>query len=226
MPPPGEVHVWSVALGVADVAPLGAILSEDELLRAGAIVSAEGRDRAIVSRAALRTLLGRYLGQAPDELRFTAGRHGKPRVDGPLGFNLSHSGRLGLIAVARGVEVGVDVEQVAPRRDLPGLARRMFAEGEREAIDVAADPQVAFYRHWVAKEAFVKAVGRGVLSMRSIEVLLEAPGGARIMHVGGDPAEAARWTLAPLELEAPGYVGAVVAEGPVTVAPVRELQPL
>ena len=35
----------------------------------------------------------------------------------------------------------------------------------------------AFYRHWVAKEAFVKATGRGVSSLKSFEVALDAPGG-------------------------------------------------
>jgi hypothetical protein len=51
-----------------------------------------------------------------------------------------------------------------------------------------------------------------VASLRSFEVLLDAPGGARLLHVAGDTEEAARWTLAPLDT-APGYVAAAVAEG-------------
>jgi 4'-phosphopantetheinyl transferase len=91
----------------------------------------------------------------------------------------------------------------------------VFTERERDAID----SELSFYRHWVAKEAFVKATGKGVASVRSFEVLLDAPGGARLVHVGGDPEEAARWTLAPVEAPA-GYAAAVVACGrAITIRP-------
>jgi 4'-phosphopantetheinyl transferase len=126
-----------------------------------------------------------------------------------------------MIGVAT-TDVGVDLEEIKPRADLPGLARRVFTEREREAVD---GDELAFYRHWVAKEAFVKATGRGVASVRSFEVLLDAPGGARLVHVGGDPEEAARWTLAPVEAPA-GYTAAVVARGEaITVAPARAFAP-
>jgi 4'-phosphopantetheinyl transferase len=221
------VHVFSVALDRpdAEVGVLGGMLTADELLRAGAKAAEEGRKRAVVTRAAVRALLARYLDAAPDELAFAAGAHGKPRLDpdGPLRFNLSHSGELAMIALARDTEVGIDVEQVRPRADFTRVARRVFTEAEREA---AADSDLAFYRHWVAKEAFVKATGRGLgASLRSFEVLLEAPGGARLVHVAGDTAEAARWALVPLEV-APGYAAAVVAEAPATVRAPAVFDPL
>jgi 4'-phosphopantetheinyl transferase len=208
-PAEDEVHVWSVALD-AQPASVGAALSEDELLRAAAFKVEDGRRNFVATRGALRVLLGRYLQQEPAALRFAATTNGKPRLDPPqkLQFNVSHSGSAGLIAIARN-DVGIDIEQVKPREDLPGLARRVFTEREREAI---AGEEAAFYRHWVAKEAFVKATGRGVSSVRSFEVLLDAPGPARIVHVGGDPEEAARWTLTPLEAP-PGYQAAVVVRG-------------
>jgi 4'-phosphopantetheinyl transferase len=189
---------------------VGAVLSEDELLRAAAFKVDDGRRNFVATRAALRTLLGRYLNEDPAALRFAATPNGKPRLDHPqkLQFNVSHSRTAGLIAVA-GNDVGIDIEQVKPRHDLDGLAKRVFTTREREAISGEA---LAFYRHWVAKEAFVKATGRGVSSVRSFEVLLDAPGGARLVHVGGDPEEAARWTLTPLEAP-PGYAAAVVTRG-------------
>jgi 4'-phosphopantetheinyl transferase len=145
---------------------------------------------------------------------FAAGPHGKPRLDDSgagVRFNLSHSAGLALIAIARDAEVGVDLEEIRPRTDLGGVARRVFTEAEREAVEVGGEE--AFYRHWVAKEAFVKATGRGIESLRSFEVVLEAPGGARLNHVGGDPAEAAKWTLAPLEV-GPRFAAAVVVAAP------------
>src|SRR4051812_18712561 len=197
-----------------EVAALGGVLTADELLRAGRIKSDEGRTRAVVTRATLRKLLARELGRTPEELVFAAGPHGKPKLDDSsagVRFNLSHSAGLALIAIARDVEVGVDLEEVRPRGDLEGVGRRVFTEAEREAVAVGGE--AGFYRHWVAKEAFVKATGRGIESLRSFEVLLDGPGGARLNHVAGDPAEAARWTLATLDA-GPRFAAAAVVAAP------------
>ena len=213
--------MWSVALD-AQPAALGAVLSEDELLRAARFKVDDGRRNFVGTRGALRVLLGRYLREEPEALRFAAGPQGKPRLDPPqkLQFNVSHSGTAGLIAVAD-TDLGIDIERIQPRRDLPGLARRVFTEREREAI---AGEETAFYRHWVAKEAFVKATGRGVTSVRSFEVLLDAPGGARLVHVGGDAEEAQRWTLEELAAP-PGYRAAVVIRGERRIVGPREFEP-
>jgi 4'-phosphopantetheinyl transferase len=193
---------------------------EDELLRAAAFRVEDGRRNFVAARSALRTLLGRYLQHDPATLRFATSTNGKPRLDHPpssLQFNVTHSGTVGLIAIANGADVGIDVEEIKPRAHLDGIAKRVFTERERDAID----GELSFYRHWVAKEAFVKATGKGVASVRSFEVLLDAPGGARLVHVGGDPEEAARWTLAPVEAPA-GYAAAVVASGTaITIRPPR-----
>jgi 4'-phosphopantetheinyl transferase len=209
LPSPREVHVWSVDLA-EPVGPAAGTLSEDELLRAAAFKVEDGRRRFVGTRAALRTLLGRYLDTPPEAVRFAAGPGGKPRLDAEtsLRFNVSHSGDVALIAIADGADVGVDVEKVEPRTHADGIARRVFTQAERDAID----DDESFFRHWVAKEAFVKATGKGVASVRSFEVLLDAPGGARLVHVGGDYDEAARWTLAPLPAPS-GYAAAAVAYG-------------
>jgi 4'-phosphopantetheinyl transferase len=197
-----------------EVAALGGVLTADELLLAGRMRAEEQRRRAIVTRATLRQLLARETGRKPDEIVFAAGPHGKPRLDDSsagVRFNLSHSGGLALVAIAHDVEVGVDVEEIRPRSDVGGVARRVFTEAEREAVELGGE--AAFYRHWVAKEAFVKATGRGIESLRSFEVLLDGPGGARLNHVGGDPAEAAKWTLAPLDV-GPRFAAAIVVAAP------------
>jgi 4'-phosphopantetheinyl transferase len=208
LPAPGEVHIWTVDLERPDSD--AGVLSEDELMRAAAFKVEDGRRRFVVTRAALRSVLGGYLDADPALLRFGTGAHGKPRLDpdSRLRFNVAHSGGMALIAVAREMEVGVDLEEIRPRKDLAGVARRVFTQAERDAID----SEDAFYRHWTAKEAFVKATGRGISSLRSFEVVLQAPEGARLIHVGGDPDEASRWTLAPLDTVPPGYAAAVVAE--------------
>src|SRR3954467_8045772 len=125
MPRPDEVHVWAGVLA-AQPAPVGAVLSEDELLRAAAFKVEDGRRNFVATRGALRILLGRYLDEDPAAIRFTVAKNGKPGFVHPssLQFNVSHSGDVALIVVGH-VDVGVDVEQIKPRQDLTGLAKRV-----------------------------------------------------------------------------------------------------
>jgi phosphopantetheinyl transferase len=88
----------------------------------------------------------------------------------------------------------------------------------------ADDAAQAFHRHWVAKEAFVKASGREIASLRSFEVSIDAPGGPRVVQVGGDEEEAARWSLHLLDVAEP-YVAALVAEGDPRIAPLAVFEP-
>jgi phosphopantetheinyl transferase (holo-ACP synthase) len=113
------------------------------------------------------------------------------------------------------------VEEVRPRRD---VGRRVFTNAETAAVAEAEDPTEALHRHWVAKEAFAKASGRGVVSMRSFEVSLDGPGGTRLVHVGGDQQEARGWSLHMLDVADP-YVAALVVEGDARVAPLRVFEP-
>ena len=99
--------------------------------------------------------------RSPAALRFATS--GKPRLDPPhpLRFNLSHSGDVALLAVATEREVGVDVEEVKPRarRRRGASSRAPSARRSRRRTT----RELALHRHWVAKEAFAKASGRGLV---------------------------------------------------------------
>jgi 4'-phosphopantetheinyl transferase len=218
LPPAQDVHLWALDLG----RPLSQVESS---LPADELRDAERRGaRWAVARAGLRALLAGYLDADPAALAFD--ERGKPRLDPPsaLSFNLSHSGEAALIAVATETELGVDLEAVTQRADLDGLIRRTLLSSERAALDEAGDRNLAFHRHWVAKEAFAKATGRGVASLRSFEVALDGPEGPRLVQVGGDPAEARRWSLHMLDVAEP-YVAALATEGSPRVAPLAVFEP-
>ena len=73
------------------------------------------RRRYLIGRGGLRTLLGRYLDLAPQDLRFETAAAGKPHLasgQGELQFNLAHSGEFVLIAIAESRKVGIDVEEI------------------------------------------------------------------------------------------------------------------
>ena len=80
---------------------------------------------------------------------------GKPLLQNreDLHFSLSHSGHWAVCALSD-APVGVDVEQP---RCTEAVARRFFRSDELTALD-----PVFLTRLWTAKEAFVKALGRGL----------------------------------------------------------------
>ena len=68
--------------------------------------------------APVQATLARYLDRDPGSLEFEYGPYGKPSlVDGDgLEFSWARSGGVGVLAVARGRAVGIDVERIEPRR--------------------------------------------------------------------------------------------------------------
>lgn len=86
---------------------------------------------------------------------------GKPYFPaaGCIHFNLSHSGSLVLCAVGDG-EVGVDIEEIRPRRD--NLPKAVLTNSEYEAYLREGSTWEAFYTLWTRKEAWCKYTGRGI----------------------------------------------------------------
>jgi 4'-phosphopantetheinyl transferase len=143
------------------------LLSRDE--RERALRFRFGRDRVAFSCAHL--LLRRCLEQItgrPD-WSFADGPYGKPVLATPLGspaltFNISHTRGWVTCALARGHEVGVDVETEGANIDHAGLAERNFSVGERRILEgrTAADLVATFFAIWTMKEAVIKATGLGL----------------------------------------------------------------
>ena len=162
-----EVHVWALPLTMVDDAlrETSADLSPDERQRAARFTRDEPRRRFVVSRGALRTILGHHLGVAPRDVPLAYANNGKPELKaGELHFNLTHSGELALVAVAKGCAVGVDLERVRPVRQRDEIAGRYFAPAEIGAILELDESQRtdAFLRCWTRKEAVLKVIGTGL----------------------------------------------------------------
>lgn len=161
------IEVWRVELDAVR-APSLELLDAAERARAARFLSDEPRARFVACRAALRAILARELGCDPRTLAFEEGVHGKPRLAGAhagtLHFNVSHSSRHGLIALARGAPVGVDIELLRPLEEIERLAPRVLGDAQH-ARWLSLEPalrQREFYRHWTLKEAILKACGAGI----------------------------------------------------------------
>lgn len=119
-------------------------------------------------RAPLCAVLGAYLGIDGDQVTLINGKHGRPALadvhDQSLGFNWSHSGSHALIAIGRGVAPGIDLERLRERPRVLEIARRYFSHEEAAALAAlpATALHAAFLDLWTAKEAVLKALGRGI----------------------------------------------------------------
>jgi 4'-phosphopantetheinyl transferase len=144
------VDLWTIPL--TRVCPTH--LSEDETARANRFRFEEDRIRWIRARSSLRLILSRYAGDDPARLVFRYGKHGKPALlpFTDIEFNLSHAGDWAIIAIARSIPVGVDIERMRGNVDMAALLRRL---GETDLPQ--AEPEL--YRTWTRREARTKAEG-------------------------------------------------------------------
>lgn len=217
-----EVHVWRASLkqSPAVVEKFFGTMTPDERDRAGRFHFARDREHFTVARGLLRSLLSRYLGETPDQLRFTYSSYGKPQLseqfqDAGLCFNVSHSGQVVVYAFTRGREVGVDVEYHRP--DVAGeeIAERYFSVNEvRELFALREELRAeAFFNCWTRKEAYIKAIGEGLSHpLDQFDVSLAPGEPAALLGTRRDPDELSRWTISAFTTER-DYSGAIVVAG-------------
>lgn len=210
----GEVHAWLADLDTpADVSTK--VLGPAEVARSSSYLSPQDGARFAASRAWLRVVLSRYVGAEPARLHFAASSGGQPVLAGEhaglLHFSLSRSADRALVAVSRS-PLGADIELVSARVGLADLIACRFGPAEAHCIagGCGGSPLRGFYRHWTAKEAFLKATGRGLAGLRETELTCAA---RPAIQVGG---HRVNWTLSVLDV-APDYAAAVVGYGPVTM---------
>ena len=221
------VTVWRIGLDPGGRAEeLRSHLAPDELERLERLRRSEVGPRWLVSRAAMREILAAELGVSPASVRLRLGPHGRPQLGlehhpTDLDFNLSHSGQLALLATARGVRVGVDVERLR-RRDPLRVADRYFSAAELEALRAHphGDRPRAFLRYWTAKEALAKGLGLGLTVPWGELELAQQPAGVMV------PVRQAKdWRLVELDDLPDGYCGALAVDDADARIEVRDWPP-
>jgi 4'-phosphopantetheinyl transferase len=168
---PHTAELWLVDLSTAGAA-LEAMeaatprLAAVDEARFGAMSDVPSRHDRRLSHIALRLCLERATGStACRQQAFALSPSGKPSLpDSPTRFSLSHTRGVALVAVAHGVEIGVDIERSRPIRVM-GERRAAI---ERAGVDLAGgrplpdEGEARFLTAWVRLEAFAKAEGSGV----------------------------------------------------------------
>ena len=200
----GLVEVWQVSLarGALELHDRLRMLSGPERARASRFARDGDRADYVMVRSTLRRLLGARLGLSVADVRLETRAGGKPALagGGSPRFSVSHTGGLALIALADGLEVGVDVEAWRPLPER--LADKVLSPEERERMDRSANAVAAFYDHWVLKEAYLKCTGQG---------LSGEP--ATVSVTPGPPSRIGRIVVRSLDVPA-GYSAALAVECP------------
>lgn len=169
--------------------------------------------RGAAAEPCVRAWLAEQLGRAPDALPLVRDGFGRPRLTPPLArhdVSWSHSGDGLLIALGEEVALGIDLEQLKPRPRALDLARRYFAASE--AAWLATLPEAAresaFVRLWCAKEAVLKAHGRGLAFGLDKLVFGERAGQLTLLACAPALGAAGRWQLHEC-IPHPGYRAAL-----------------
>ncbi|GAB5535923.1 MAG: 4'-phosphopantetheinyl transferase superfamily protein [Rubricoccaceae bacterium] len=206
-----SLRVESEAVGT-----LRELLTSDERDRARCFRFDRDRDAFVVTRGALRRILSRYLNRQPEAIAFRYGTYGKPELamDSDLQFNVTHAGDIALIAVARGRQLGIDVEPVRVLPDADAIVERFFSANEvavYRSLPASARPK-AFFTCWTRKEAFIKALGDGLTHpLDAFDVTVRPDEPAKLLRVRG-VAEPPPWHVEALPIDL-GYAATVAVEG-------------
>ena len=183
-------------------------LPEHEQRRATAMRLDSRRRNFVLGRTLLRAAVASGAGVRPEAVVVEIEPSGRPVLAPPLNsfsVSIAHSGCYVVVGVANR-PIGVDVEQLRHSVRFPRVAVRVCSPDELRTLDGMSEAarERAFLTVWSRKEAYGKALGRGLaFPMREVTV---GPHGSRILGGAGD------WQVEDLDLD-PSYAAAVVAQG-------------
>lgn len=239
--PAGQLDIW-VAVA-AHVAPFGQEQAYEELLSLEetemfkALRYPEHRFDYLMGRALMRSVLGLYLNEKPETLRFERNRFGKPQIvdnQSAPRFNLSLTDGVAILAVHAQAELGVDVEYHGHGRSMLEVADQYFSALEIAELQTlpTAEQKRGFFRYWTLKESLVKAKGEGMsvpLDSFSFRATKNAGSTVHPATLIDAPAhfidDASKWDFRFFEL-GEDYTGAVSVSNLLSHICVRESVPL
>lgn len=217
-----EIHIWSIEQQKAawQIESFRNCLTPEERGQSNSFCSNHLRNRFILSRGLLRTVLGFYLKIAPSEVTLIRGAHGKPYVLQPgvseyrYHFSLSNSGAITTLAVNLDREIGIDIEEMRTIASATSIIEQFFSDEESAVLkNLSANQRLeAFFRCWTAKEAFLKATGEGLSrKLDSFTVSFEEDNKLALVSIDSMTEAASSWRLWELQI-APGYKSALAIQ--------------
>jgi 4'-phosphopantetheinyl transferase len=217
-----DVHIWCTCLNFPHglIERMAQILSNDELKRAERFHFRRHRTRFIAAHAFLRKLLAEYANIEAKRITFEYGSNGKPFLSEKFSqekirFNLSHSRDYALMAFARNREIGVDLEYIKEFADMYTVAKQVFSSKDNAVLQLLAETErmKAFYTFWTRKEAYLKAIGKGLsAALDTIDISSDSLDESIIVLSEGTTEGQNQWTIQDLNPLA-GFAAAFAIEG-------------
>ena len=139
-------------------------LSEQEKLRSFDYHKRSDALRFIVGRAFLRKAISRLTGIHAAEIVIARGANEKPELrypQLPLNFNVSHARSKVIIAFDRD-PIGIDIESSENALKTPLFGHKALSVNEQKTILTEGNYRENFCLLWTRKEAFLKAIGKGI----------------------------------------------------------------
>ncbi len=188
-------------------------LNAEEKQKVSSFIRPELQQKYIKTRGVLRKVLAGYLNEKPEEIKIKIAEYGKPFVEGEFFFNLSHTGNKFVLAVSDVSEIGIDLEQYKQRKNLAGLVKKCFSAVEIKYWESLSEQQqmIFFYQLWVRKEAFVKAIGRGI-AVGLDQCVVDPEHQTRFLAIPTEYGCAKEWNIVDIPLNK-GDVCAMVIKG-------------
>ena len=188
--------------------------SIEERQQAERIWNINARALFINGRWLLRHCLAPRIGCTPGNIRFSFGRHGKPKLcavahpHSILAFNVAHCCDHVVIAIASKGHIGIDIERRDRHLAWQSISRKFFADSEYQAMLQLPEhlQRTAFMRTWVRKEALLKALGSGIAGgLKSFQLHISASSLAQVeaINING---QQHRWSLTDVDLSDTHFV--------------------
>ncbi|MBS1551822.1 MAG: 4'-phosphopantetheinyl transferase superfamily protein [Bacteroidetes bacterium] len=200
-----EIHIYRTRtdLTLNELSVYEKYLSADERIKAGRYKFDHLKNNYTACRGFLREIISGYTGMRPGEIEFSYSEFGKPFLNGSnIRFNVSHSGKAGIIAVNSDDELGIDIELIREVPDLLTLSRRFFSKTEIAELNKSDSSKItnSFFYCWTRKEAFIKALGTGLQHpLNSFSVTTGENSEPRIIETDNDVNEAGKWKIYDLK---------------------------
>lgn len=142
---------------------LSQFLTSKELKKAQRFFKEIDRNRFIIYRSILKFILAAHTKLNVKNIYLDYHFNKKPYLASHpwLFFNISHSEDFAAIAVSK-KNVGLDIEYMSKDFNFTSLLPDVFDDNQVLEIQNAVDKKHAFYTSWTRKEAFVKALGKGI----------------------------------------------------------------
>jgi len=163
-----EIHIHVICPQLVNYVANDYFLDAKEIERRNAFIFEKDRNLYQAAHVFLRKMLSQYADINPECWMFTSNHFGKPAIKNVgqefLSFNLSHTHGMIVCAIGYKHDLGIDIEGSQALPDLADLCRLTLADHEKDHVlsMPLGKQEKVFYRYWTLKEAYVKALGKGL----------------------------------------------------------------